>query len=92
MPDEMGIEEMIRQIEQQLERMAEVGCNLDKLKAALASGERLPLSPTVASWPELHERIARLMASNQATRDLADQVAKLTIAINQGMINSEQKP
>jgi hypothetical protein len=91
MPDEMSIEEMIHQLEQGLEQMAEVGRILDKLKAALASGERLPLSANVASWPELRERIARLTASNEATLDLADQIAKLTIAINQGVTDLEQK-
>ena len=91
MPDGMSIEEMIHQLEQGLEQMAEVGRILDKLKVVLASGERLPLSANVASWPELQERIARLMASNQATSDLADQIAKLTIAISKRDSDLEQK-
>jgi hypothetical protein len=61
MPDEMSIEEMIREIERSLEQMAEAARNLDKLKAALAAGERLPPSPNVPSWPELRERMARLI-------------------------------
>jgi len=61
MPDETNIEEMIREAERSLKRMAEVGRDLDKLKAALAAGERLPTSANVPSWPELRERMDRLI-------------------------------
>lgn len=70
------------------EKIRQQGENIDKLAATVAH-----LAETVkAHRQERQEAINNLIIGNEATRELANQVAKLVVNVSQRLTNHEQQP
>jgi hypothetical protein len=64
-----------------LEQLTQVGKRMEALKASFLTGAPLsPLRPP-PKWSVLRERIARLTAGNERTRNLAEQIGKLVVKL-----------
>jgi hypothetical protein len=74
-----------------LERLEQVGCQLEMLKANLSTGAPLSPSQPPSEWSVLRERIARLTENNEATHSLAKQIRRLAMNMSQRVTKLEEQ-